>query len=215
MGIIKQGILGGFSGKVANVVGSSWKGIAVMKSLPLSVANPRTAPQIAQRTKFSNTVAFAVSILSGFIKPLWDRFAQQQSGFNAFISANVDLFENEVPSPLEDLQLSRGKMLKTNPTQVFVTGIGPAGQVSFDNTLEGNLQQTTDKAFVVVYNATKEEWGYGSESAFGTRDDGAKDFETNSVWDVGDTVHAYLSFLREDGTVVSNTGYYTGATISM
>ena len=48
MGILKQGILGGFSGKVANVVGTSWKGIAVIKAMPLSVANPKTAGQVAQ-----------------------------------------------------------------------------------------------------------------------------------------------------------------------
>ena len=31
MGIIKQGVPGGFSGKVGTVIGSSWKGIAVMR----------------------------------------------------------------------------------------------------------------------------------------------------------------------------------------
>jgi hypothetical protein len=31
MRIIKQGVLGGFSGKVGTVIGSSWKGIAVMR----------------------------------------------------------------------------------------------------------------------------------------------------------------------------------------
>jgi hypothetical protein len=34
MGIIKQGILGGFSGKVGNVVGGTWKGIDYMRVLP-------------------------------------------------------------------------------------------------------------------------------------------------------------------------------------
>ena len=33
MGTIKQGILGGFSGKVGTVVGSSWKGISYMRGL--------------------------------------------------------------------------------------------------------------------------------------------------------------------------------------
>jgi hypothetical protein len=42
MGTIKQGILGGFSGKVGTVVGASWKGIAYMRSLPQKVKNPRT-----------------------------------------------------------------------------------------------------------------------------------------------------------------------------
>jgi hypothetical protein len=31
MGIIKQAVPGGFSGKVGTVIGSSWKGIAVMR----------------------------------------------------------------------------------------------------------------------------------------------------------------------------------------
>ena len=34
MGTIKQGILGGFSGKVGTVVGASWKGITYMREIP-------------------------------------------------------------------------------------------------------------------------------------------------------------------------------------
>jgi hypothetical protein len=40
MGKINQGILGGFSGKVGNVVGGSWKGIEYMRVIPASIANP-------------------------------------------------------------------------------------------------------------------------------------------------------------------------------
>ena len=45
MGTIKRGILGGFKNKVGSVIGSSWKGIDTMRSMPLSVANPNTAKQ--------------------------------------------------------------------------------------------------------------------------------------------------------------------------
>lgn len=47
MGTIKKGILGGFSGKVGTVVGSSWKGIAYMRSLPQNMKNPRTEGQVS------------------------------------------------------------------------------------------------------------------------------------------------------------------------
>ena len=57
MGKIKQGILGAVSGKVGGVVGSSWKGIAYLKVLPASVANPNTAAQQTQRGAFSGIVA--------------------------------------------------------------------------------------------------------------------------------------------------------------
>ena len=53
MGTIKKGILGGFSGKVGNVVGASWRGIEYIRSLPSSVRNPRTEAQVTQRTRIA------------------------------------------------------------------------------------------------------------------------------------------------------------------
>ena len=58
MGKIGRGILGGVSGKVANVVGSRWKGIDYIRAKPLSVANPRTLLQVNQRTKFALVLRF-------------------------------------------------------------------------------------------------------------------------------------------------------------
>ncbi len=52
MGKIKQGILGGFKGKVGTVIGASWNGIAYMRGLPQSIKNPKTAAQQAQRAFF-------------------------------------------------------------------------------------------------------------------------------------------------------------------
>lgn len=88
MARIKRGILGGFSKKIGNIVGSSWKGIAVMKSLPLSVANPNTGLQQGVRTQFAAAIAFASDLLPIFIKKVWNRGAMQMSGFNAFVQAN-------------------------------------------------------------------------------------------------------------------------------
>ncbi len=110
MGKIKQGILGGFSGKVAGVVGSSWKGINVIRAMPVSVANPRTTPQVNQRNKFSQSILFASQILSTIIKPLWDRFAVQMSGYNAFIADNINNFNAEGLITPENLIFSKGKM---------------------------------------------------------------------------------------------------------
>ena len=52
MGKIKQGILGGFKGKVGTVIGASWNGIAYMKGLPQSQKDPKSAAQMRQRTFF-------------------------------------------------------------------------------------------------------------------------------------------------------------------
>ena len=52
MGKIKQGILGGFKGKVGTVIGASWNGIAYMRGLAQSHKNPKTAAQLKQRAFF-------------------------------------------------------------------------------------------------------------------------------------------------------------------
>lgn len=205
MGILRRGILGGFSGKVANVVGSSWKGIAVMKSLPLSVANPRTAPQVAQRNRFSNVVAFAIAILGTVIKPLWDRFAQGQSGFNAFISENIDLFVNESPAPPADLVISKGRMAATPISGVVVDGAGQDISISWADDTGQGFKLATDIPFVVVANLTTDEV-LGYEQSLQDRADTATVVAVPGNR-ATDTFAVYLAFRRADGTVVSNTAY--------
>jgi len=207
MGKIRQGILGGFSGKVANVVGSSWKGIAVMKSLPLSVANPRTSGQVAQRNKFANTVAFAVLILSTIIKPLWDRFAQRQSGFNAFISANIDNFEDSVPMPKGNLVLSRGQMGSINPTAITINPGNNDVQVNWDEELSPPMSLPDDVPFCVVYNQDQDDYAIASGSLLEKREGGSIFMGSKPFWNAGETAQAWLAFRRADGTVVSNTGF--------
>lgn len=92
MAKIKQGILGGFSGKVANVVGTSWKGRAVMKSQPLSVANPKTEAQQEQRGKFSKIAELASAVLTQFVQPVENPISGDISGYNLFCKDNKAAF---------------------------------------------------------------------------------------------------------------------------
>ena len=63
MGKIKQGILGGFKGKVGTVIGASWNGIAYMKGKPQSVRNPRTDAQLQQREFFKEVQALVTQLI--------------------------------------------------------------------------------------------------------------------------------------------------------
>lgn len=58
MAIIKNGVLGGFSGKVGNIVGSSWRGIAYVRSLPRRSKKEPSEKQLAHRMKFKLAFAF-------------------------------------------------------------------------------------------------------------------------------------------------------------
>lgn len=211
MGVIKQGILGGFSGKVAGVVGSAWKGIAYMKALPLSVANPQTAGQVAQRTKFSNVSQFASSILTSLIKPLWDRFAQRQSGYNAFVQANIDLFAAETPNPPADLILSAGKMASTAIDTLVPSEGGPEATITWvDDSGEG-FKLATDKAYAIAINRDQGIWAVSSGTA--VRSDGTLLINMPENWGAAENCDAYLSFLRSDGTIVSDTAYKTAVSV--
>ena len=88
MGTIRKGILGGFTGKVGTVVGSNWKGIAYMRSLPQKVKNPCTPAQLSQRSKF----ALALTLLqpmTGLLRTSWKLYARRQTPFNAAMSYTV------------------------------------------------------------------------------------------------------------------------------
>ena len=204
-----QGILGGISGKIGNVVGSSWKGIAIIKSKPLSVANPRTSGQIAQREKMSAVVAFAKVILASVIKPLWDRFAQQQSGYNAFVSENIDLFTEVLPNPLGALVISKGKMTAVTPSGLSGNAATDIATVTYPTNLPDSLALSADIAYVVIVTHGPDTITAGSNSA--TRATGTIDIQLPADTVDGVDAEVYLAFRRADGTVVSNTGYLNGS----
>ncbi len=203
MGVIKRGILGGFSGKVGNVVGSSWKGIAVMKSMPLSVANPRTAGQVAQRTAFATTALFASAILATIVKPMWDRFASQMSGYNSFIQTNIDELSEVVGEKFNDFVMSTGKMAAT-ATISADAGAGSASvSIEWDDDGGEGLKLDDDKAYIVVQkNDGALVEGF---SAVVERADVAASVTVKENFVAGDKVAIWLSFLRADGTVVSSS----------
>ena len=87
MGTIKQGILGGFNGKVGTVIGSSWKGITYMKGRAQHVKNPRTAGQIYQRNAMK-AIALALRPIASILSITFKNSAQKMSGYNKAVSIN-------------------------------------------------------------------------------------------------------------------------------
>lgn len=205
MGVIKQGILGGFSGRVAGVVGSSWKGIPVIKSLPLSVANPNTAAQQAQRGKFSGIVALASLLLATTVKPLWDRFSSKASGYNDFVKANIDVFVGDVLTTFADLKISIGKMASTAIDPLNAAQNQTLVEFNWDDDAGEGLKLDTDLAYMVVID----ENGVllGTQSGTTTRDNLTATVMANRNLVLAETIYCYLAFKRADGTVVSQTAY--------
>lgn len=110
MGKIKKGILGGFNGRVGNVIGGSWKGVAYMRSEAQSIKNPRTENQQENRTLFGQ-----VSDLFSKAKPIIDLGfageATKKSAFNAAVQENMKtLVAQEAGFEIQYLTFSKGNL---------------------------------------------------------------------------------------------------------
>ena len=115
MGSIRQGILGGFSGKVGKVVGGAWKGIDYMRSLATSVSNPKTKPQVTVRSNFS-TIAKIMASANTLLKESNWRMAKKQSAFNAAVRINYD---NAIVNDAVDMErLSFGEFSRKELTNL-------------------------------------------------------------------------------------------------
>lgn len=200
MAKIKQGILGGFSGKVAGVVGTSWKGRAVMKSRPLSVSNPKTDAQVEQRGKFSDIAELASKILTQFIQPVENPISGDISGYNLFVKDNKNAFNASHAIVAADFMCGGGKLPKASSSYVEINLYNDTARVGWSNGDEATAIRKTDKAYAVIVleNGDVIAVGGGTE----TRNDTEIDFSTDvdfSALSVGNKIYALLAFVSADG----------------
>ena len=213
MGKFGRGILGGVSGKVANVVGARWKGIDYIRAKPQSVANPRTLLQVNQRTKFALVLRFLQPNLN-FIKIGYKNYAVKKSQFNSAMSF---ILNNAIIGVSPDFEidyslalLSRGNLAGAlNPVFDLTT----PGQVQFswdDNSTDGNAL-ATDKVMVVAFNPLKGESVYLTEGA--TRADLSQTIIIPNSY-AGDDLQLFISFMNAEETQLSNSIYIGSGTAS-
>lgn len=210
MGVIKQGILGGFQNKVGAVIGSNWKGIATMRSRPISVANPRTGKQVAVRSEFSTLVKMASALNATLIRPFWSRFAQKKTGANAFISANYGKLAGVITTIPQRLILSQGKL---DGLAELACDFNASDYVlAWDRAAFGVYGAATDKVSVFAINPMSDEAGrnYVEYKYAGETTRGAGSFNVDpgdlepEISDVSDASFV-LCVARVDGTMVSNS----------
>jgi hypothetical protein len=152
-GVILQGILGGFSGKVGPVVGGKWKDVDYMRSYVIP-ANPNTVGQQAVRSKFSALVAAARKILSDILQPYWDPFVTSMSGFNRWISLNYSLTDSAGVID-SDVIMSRGSLETLGVNASTYTAVTGEVIANFDNTPSGNGLITDSVGLIVYVQSTK------------------------------------------------------------
>ena len=121
MAKIKSGILSKVQGKVAGVVGATWKGQNYLREL-VKPGNPRTPAQQLQRQKMSVAVKASRTFLAPVLSPFVGKFVKNMSAYNWFVKQNI-AEGGSGDSKIKDLMLSFGSM--TPPVIV-------AGEVDHD-----------------------------------------------------------------------------------
>ncbi|HZH69146.1 MAG TPA: DUF6266 family protein [Flavobacteriaceae bacterium] len=213
MGKINQGILGGFSGKVGNVIGGNWKGIDYMRVKPASVHNPRTEGQMDQRTRFAQVLQF-LQPMKDFIKVGYKNYAIKMTQFNSAMSyilknAVIGSFPNYTIDYANAL-ISRGSLAGALNGSATSSTAGTIEFTWYDNSNEGNAQ-ATDKALILAYNKTKGEAVFVTDGALRTAGT-----QTLTVPDdfSGDAVECFIAFISADGLSVSNSKYVGSITVA-
>ncbi len=204
MGVINQGILGGVSGKVGNVVGGNWKGIDYLRIMPASIANPQTPAQMDQRSKFITVINFLQPV-KDFIKVGFKNYAVKMTQFNSAMSYNLkNAITGEYPDYAIDYDnalLSRGSLAMSLNGAAASPSAGVIAFTWDDNSAEGNAN-ATDKSMMVVLNPTKGEATFILDGA--TRSAGSQNVDIPTNYS-GDTVECFLAFISEDGLTVANS----------
>lgn len=100
MARIRNGILGGFSNKVGEVIGQNYAGVSTMRAMPKYVTNPRTPAQEAHRAKMALAGSFLGAFTRGFSFSSWNKSAVN-NGFNGALRANFSTFVDDPNAGLE------------------------------------------------------------------------------------------------------------------
>lgn len=213
MGKIKQGILGGLSGQVGNVIGANWKGVDYLRIKPTSVANPRTEGQVNQRTKFSTVLSF-LQPMTDFLRVGYKQYASGMTQFNAAMSYNLNNavigtlpnFSVDYPNAL----VSRGNLTTPANGAAVSTTAAELDITWSDNSANGSAL-ATDKALIVALNSTR------GEAVFTTagpeRSIGVANLVLPSDYS-GENLEVFLGFVSADGTKVSNSVYLGSVAIA-
>lgn len=212
MARVQNTLIGKSSGSVGGATFSSWKGINVLKSKAVTVANPRTVPQVTQRNRMTLMVAL-FRLISGVLQIGFKTLATGKSEYNAFVAENIQDATDASSPPT--VTLVPANLLTAKGTMGTVPNEGPAGtnssadvDVTWDETLAPIGSNVSDVAYAAVYNATQDIWGINNGAL---RSTGTITVTMPAASASSDVLHAYLFFKSYASDEVSDSTYATAS----
>ncbi len=211
MGSISKGILGGFSGKVGNVIGGTWKGIDYMRSMPTKKAFTPSEKQLEQQMKFALIMRF-LQPMAGLLKLTFNDFAVQETGINNAFSYN---YRNAITGTYPAFTVNYSTALVSRGSLPNVLGpsvvVAAGGVLTFSWTDNSNVGTASGKdvALMVAYCAALKSVIF---LAAGNRSDMTADLNCSTF--SGQVVETYLTFITDDGRTVANSIFTGEVTVS-
>lgn len=215
MAVVQNTLIGSSRGKVGGTVFTKQFGKNVLKSKPLSVANPDSDKQRDQRVSLAKTVALYRSI-SSVINQTFKSQAVGMSAFNAFTSkAKLNAFTytgNGIPVLKPgSLLISKGTISPVAATGKEITIPAKSVTVDFPTTLSDASQKSTDKAVIGLYNATAGTLRASVTNAMRSAGEATATFD--NVDKAADDYYVYVAFISADGSKSSDSIAYDDANI--
>lgn len=214
MAIAKNGINGGFSGKVGSVIGYQWRGIDVMRSLPRPSKKKRTVAQLANQQKMKIVQEFLKNIIY-FVRVGFKKEADERvmSAFNVAMSYNK---KQAITGEYPDQRLDYAKVIVSNggiaPVRdgsarwvaggVEIRWKNNAGEAHADHNdyLLAVVYIPVGPATMFLFNGPRRD----QETAFIPIGNADSEF-------IGQPAHVYTTFTAYDGSDVSPSTYLTVA----
>lgn len=198
MGKANQGIFGGWTKKVGNVVGRIVQGQNVYSIYQPNVSNPRTEEQQQNRAKFTLLSRFMSAMLPALrlgFRNLdgYERGSAYSAalGYNSKLNIVTGVYPN-YEILVNKAVISEGSVaLPYDPSGSFADGEYTATWA--DNSGQGDAE-ASDIAVVVAYNQQRKVCVVGVQTA--KRSDRSAKVSIPTEW-TGDTGNAYLFMMRE------------------
>lgn len=213
MGTYNKGILGPFSGKVGTVVGASWRGKDVLRSLPKKTDRTPTETQRLQRLKFSTVSEFLTpisSVLSLYYGSGSGELTRRNQAMSYHLKEAVVYNDPNFDILFNKVQISKGDLLGVqNPT--VGTVVGNQVKYTWDNNAGQGSAKITDQLIVVIYAPVENLYYTLLDAA--TRDASTLTI-TLPIFFAGLEVQSWITFASATGKSYATSVYMGAVTIS-
>lgn len=215
MATFKKGILGGFSGLVGTVIGSTWKDQDVMKSRPKKSSKARVQSQLDQQSKFALVTKF-LKLAKGVVDLGYAADTTSMSASNAAVAYHL---ENAILGASPNFTLNFSKVILTKGDLELASNIkvvAAAGRSLnftwealenlYDDDPSKQALRDTDRIRFLYYNPTLKKTLFSTVRGARSANAGTGVLSSTVI---GGPCHLWIFFQSDDSKKISDS-YYMG-----